>query len=109
MQVHQRYEPEGIGSLVGALLGSSGSTRGHRYTEWIIEAGVPIYVLGSVTNSSAVGADPNGKNPFVITFKSEEERTKSLRTTRIWLVVAITLLAILAAAFLYFAVRVGAG
>ena len=110
VQVHQRYEPDaGVGSLVGALLGSSSNTRGHRYTEWIIEAGVPIYVLGSVTSTAAVGADPNGKNPFVVTFKSEEERTKSLRSTRVWLVVAIAFLAILAAAFLYFAVRVGAG
>lgn len=110
VQVHQRYESEaGVGSLVGALLGSSGSTLGHRYTEWVLEAGVPVYLLASVTAANTVGADPGGANPFVVTWKSEEERTKSLATTRLWLVVAVVALALLAAGVLYAAVRVGPG
>jgi hypothetical protein len=101
VQVHQRYEAAGVGSLVGQLLGASGTTLGHRYTEWIIEAGVPVYVLGTVTAAHAVGADPARKNPFVVSHKSEEEREKSLSRSRLWLLVGAIACAAAAIGILY--------
>ena len=98
IESHKRYEAgSGIASLVGSLLDVNGTTLGHRYTEWILPAGIPIYVLGSVLANGAVGVSPTGANPFVISHKSEEERTKSLNSTRLWLLVA-TVIAFAAAA-----------
>jgi hypothetical protein len=85
IQVHRRYEAEGgVATLVGDLLNVGGMTRGHRYSEWIIPADAPVYVLGSVLADGAVGASPGKKTPFVISHKSEEERAKSLTSTRLW-------------------------
>jgi len=44
IQSHQRYESGGALSMVGAILNVSGNVLGHRYTEWIIPPGVPVYV-----------------------------------------------------------------
>lgn len=107
VRVHQRYESAGLGSLVGTLLNASGTTLGHRYTEWIIEAGVPVYLLGSVTAERSVGADPAKKNPFVISHKSEEERKKSLSRTRMWLMAGAILCAAAAIGFLVGSIAAG--
>jgi len=105
LQVHQSYEPAGAGSLVGSLLGVGGTTLGQRYTEWIIPAGVPVYVLGSVLASGAVGASPSKADPFVISHKSKEERTRSLGWTRLWLVVGAVACFALAVALVVWSVQ----
>ena len=86
--------------MVGALLNVSGTTLGHRYTEWIIPPATPVYILGSVLPAGGVGASPTKANPFIISYKSEEERTKSLTSTRLWLLVGLVACFLLAVAFL---------
>jgi hypothetical protein len=92
----KRYEAKaGIGSIVGSLLEIGDTELGHHYTETVIRAGVPVYILGTVLEDRSVGAAPSKKNPFIITHKSEEEREKSLHSTRLWvLVIAIVCFAI---------------
>jgi len=111
VQVHQRYETGGlmnqvVSGVVGSVLGSvgTGNTLGHRYTEWIIAAGEPAYVLGTVLPSKAVGASPAKTDPFIISHKTEEERTRSLTWNRRWLVIGAIALVALAAGlvWLYF-------
>src|SRR5262249_27071475 len=78
IESHKRYEPGGALSMVGATLNAGGTTLGHRYTEWIIPPAIPVYVLGTILAGGTVGASPSKTNPFVISYKSEEERTSSL-------------------------------
>jgi hypothetical protein len=108
-QVQRTYERAGAaGSIIGGLLGAAGTTLGHRYTEWAIAAGVPVYVLGSVTAAGGIGAAPATSNPFVVSYKSEEERTRSLGRTRIWQVAGAVACFALAAVLLYWALQPGA-
>jgi hypothetical protein len=107
---HQRYESGGVmgavvGSVIGSLLPGGDATLGHRYTEWIIPAGVPVYVLGSVIANGAVGASPTKANPFIISHKSEEERERSLGWTRLWLVAGALVAFVIAAALVYWSLR----
>lgn len=112
VQSHRRYEGAGleggVAVLVAGLLGATGRTLGHRYTEWAMPADVPVYLLGTVTEAGFVGADLLGKNPFIISHKSEEEREKSLGRTRLWLLVTAVVLVAAALAFLAGAIAVGA-
>ena len=106
-QVHQRRESDmGVGALVGSLLGAGGGTIAHRYTEWVIEAGVPVYVLGTA-NGGKVGKAADKKQPFVISIKSEEEREKSLGRTRMWQMVGAVVALLIAAGLLYAAFTAG--
>ena len=100
IEVHKRYEAGSALSIVGTLLNVSGTTLGHRYTEWIIPPATPVYVLGSVIAAGGGGASPTKANPFIISYKSEEERTKSLTSTRLWLLVGIIVCFVLALALL---------
>jgi hypothetical protein len=105
-QVHQRREVAGLGTSLMATIAGAG-TLAHRYTEWVVAGGIPIYVLGTVTEAHTVGADPARKNPFVISIKSEEERQKSLGSTRMWQLIAVIGFGILALVLLYFAFTSG--
>jgi hypothetical protein len=109
-QVHQRREAGDLsaGSVVGSIVASltaGDRTIGHRFTEWILEPDTDIYVLGTAIGGGVVGKAPAGqKQPFVVSIKSEEDRTRSLHWTRIWLLVggivaAIVAIGLLAAAF----------
>lgn len=92
----KRYESKtSVGSIVGSLLEIGNNDLGHHYTETVIRADIPVYILGTVQDDRTVGAAPSKKNPFVITHKSEEERSKSLKSTRLWvLIIAIVCFAI---------------
>jgi hypothetical protein len=103
-QTHRRTEASGIG-LVGSLLNVSGTVIGYRYTEWAIKPETPLYVLGTALPGGKVGKTMEGAkptNPFIISNKSEEERTKSLASTRLWTLVGAIVLALVAATLLYF-------
>jgi hypothetical protein len=112
LQVHRRYERDnGIGALLGSALNvgglSVGGAIGHRYTEWIIEAGVPVYVLGTALAGGSIGESADKSQAFVISIKSEEERQASLTKTRMWTLVGAIGSFVLAAAVLYGAVAAG--
>ncbi len=108
-QVHQHYEPVemSVGSVVGGLIGIGDNTLGHRFTEWAIGADTPVYVLGSVVAGGGVGASPAKANPFIISIKSEEERSKGLSTRRLWLLVGTVVLALAAVGLLIAAIKLG--
>ncbi|CAN5121874.1 hypothetical protein BH10PSE9_BH10PSE9_01400 [soil metagenome] len=105
-QTHRRTESSAIG-LVGSLLNVSGTVRGYRYTEWAIKARTPLYVLGTALPGGKVGKTMEGsktRNPFIISNKSEEQRTKSLGRTRLWTLVGAIALGLVAVTLLYFTV-----
>lgn len=106
MEVVKRYESGGgVGSLVGSLLNVSGTTLGYRYTEWLLPPDINAYVLGTVQADGSIGASKT--NAFVISHKSEEERTKDLNSTRFWLMVASIVCAVLAAGLLGWSLKAG--
>ncbi|KAB2875829.1 MAG: hypothetical protein F9K43_02065 [Bauldia sp.] len=93
-------------SLATSLLGVGSQDR--RFREHILAPDHRVYVFGTVQEGGAIGAAPAGARTkeFIVTYKSEEERTRSSRTlATVLLVVVIALLAIAAAAlyaaFLY--------
>lgn len=92
VETSKRFEPaSGVGSLVGSLLGAGGGETGRHYTETALMADQPVYVLGTVRDNGMIGKSADGKAPYVISHKSEEERTKSLRSTRFWLLLGAIL------------------
>lgn len=95
VETSKRYESSsGVGAVVGSLLGGGGEI-GRYYTETAIPPDVPVFILGTVQADHSIGAAPGKKVPFVITHKSKEERTKSLASTRMWmLIIAIVCFAI---------------
>jgi E3 Ubiquitin ligase len=103
-QVHRRYESGGLAAVVGGLLSVGGTTLGHRYTEWIIAADTPVYILGTALAGGKVGKATEKKQPFVVSIKSEEERTKSLGWTRMWQLLGAIVCAAAALGFLYWAI-----
>jgi hypothetical protein len=105
-QVHRQRESAGLGTSLIATIAGAG-TLGHRYTEWIVEAGVPVYVLASVTAGKTVGKAQYKKNPFIISIKSEEEREKALGRSRMWFLVGAVVLALVAVGLLYLAFTSG--
>jgi hypothetical protein len=91
----------GGGIVSGVLSALSNANSTYRRKESILAPDIPIYVLGEVQPGGLIGKPAAGsKNKiFVISHKSEEERTKSLTATTRWL---------LAAAILCFAIAAGA-
>jgi hypothetical protein len=108
IEVMRRYEAGGggIGSLLTSLAGAGG-TLGHTYIESILPPDTPGYVLGTVREGGVVGAAPDGTQPFIISHKSEEERVKSLGSTKFWLLVGIVGCAVAAVGLSVVAVAVG--
>jgi hypothetical protein len=104
IQSHQHYEAGGALALVGAVLNVSGNVLGHRYTEWIIPPAIPVYVLGTVLAGGTVGASPTRANPFIISHKSEEERLRSLGSTRLWVLIGAVVCFVVAVGLLIVAV-----
>ena len=91
----------GGGIVSGVLSALSNANSTYRRKESILAPDIPIYVLGEVHPGGLIGKPAAGsKNKiFVISHKSEEERTKSLTATTRWL---------LAFAILAFAIAAGA-
>lgn len=107
-EVVNRREHENRG-VADALLGiATGSNESSSlvHTETILLPDIPIYVLGEVQADRSIGKPAEGsKNRiFVVSQKSEEQRTKALRHTMIWLLVGAIILAIVGAVLGYFAI-----
>jgi len=98
------------GGMLGTMLSAISNTNStYRRKESILSADIPVYVLGEVLEGGLIGKPASGsKNKtFVISHKSEEERTKSLTSTARWLLVIAVILFVLAAVLVYFGVKVG--
>ncbi len=96
--------------MLGTMLSAISNTNStYRRKESILRADTPVYVLGEVREGGLIGKPASGsKNKtFVISHKSEEERTKSLTSTTRWLLGIAIFLFVLAAVFAYFGVKVG--
>jgi hypothetical protein len=89
----------GTGLMGGVLSALASSRSTYMRKESILAPDIPIYVLGEVQQGGLVGQPAKGsKNKtFVISHKSEEERTKSLSSTSRWLLVVAIILLVLAA------------
>ena len=89
----------GSSGLIGAMLSALSNTNA-RFTrkENLLAPDIPVYVLGEVRAGGLIGKPAEGSNnkTFVITHKSEEERTKSLTSTTRWLLVIAVILFVLA-------------
>ena len=60
-----------------------GGTVAYTYVETILPPDLPIYVLGTVLAGGMIGA--HKPHTYVISYKSEEQRTKDLISSRRWL------------------------
>ncbi|WP_329239746.1 E3 ubiquitin ligase family protein [Actinoallomurus sp. NBC_01490] len=78
----ERYEPAGQNvNLFGLNLRVNFSNvKGHRYQEWIVPPGQPMYVLGAagVQDRQLTMRRPDG-SPFIISAISEEQLSRRLR------------------------------
>jgi len=100
----------GAMAVIGGVLSAvSGNRYDFRRKENMLAPDIAVYVLGEVQPGGLVGKPAKGsKNKtFVISHKSEEERTKSLSSTRFWLMVIAIVLFVAAAGFAIFGVKVG--
>jgi hypothetical protein len=71
----------------GVLNVLGGRSESFRRIEHALAPDIPVYVLATVREGALLGKPIAGaKNTtFVVSYKSEEERTKSLKWTRLWL------------------------
>ena len=95
-----------LGTVMSALSNTNSTfTR----KEWMLAPDTPVYVLGEVQQGGLIGKPVAGsKNKtFVISHKSEEERTKSLASTARWLLVIGIVLLALAVGLAALGVKVG--
>jgi hypothetical protein len=97
------------GVVAGVLNVLSSRSESFRRIEQALAPDIPIYVLGEVRQGGLVGKPaPGSKNKtFIISHKSEEERTKSLGWKRLWLLVGAIIFFVVAAVML--AVGIGKG
>jgi hypothetical protein len=108
-QVVNRREAEqrGVAAvLVNVALGGGGGAT-LIYSETILVHDIPIYVLGEVQADRSIGkpAANSGNRVFVVSRKSEEERSKDIGSTMTWLAVGAAILIAAAAVLGYFALR----
>ena len=102
--------PGGGGGVIGGVLSALSNTNSsYRRKESILAPDIAVYVLGEVQQGGLVGKPASGsKNKtFVISHKSEEERTKSLTSTTRWLMAIGVILLVLAMVLAGFGVKVG--
>ena len=105
--MNQTGKPNAGTGLMG-ILASIGSAS-DRYIEHILAPNIPIYVLATAHGNRLVGAAPKGSHikTFVISHKSEAQRTKDLGSTKKWALGIAIVLFVLAIAALYGAWRAG--
>jgi hypothetical protein len=103
--------PGGGGGVIGGVLSAlSNSNATYRRKESILAPDIPIYVLGEVHEGGLIGKPVSGsKNKtFVISHKSEEERTRSLTSKTRWLLAIGIALLVLAVVLAGIGIKVGA-
>lgn len=72
-------------AAIGARgLGSGpGTTQGHQYEEWVVRPGTNLYVLGAVRGPGDVAIRKPRNSPFIISTRSEQQLSASMRTKAI--------------------------
>ncbi|HKS62972.1 MAG TPA: GIDE domain-containing protein, partial [Xanthobacteraceae bacterium] len=110
--VNEPTAPPGGGAsgVIGGVLSAlSNSNSSYRRKESILAPDIAIYVLGEVHQGGLIGKPASGSTnkTFVISHKSEEERTKSLTSKTRWLLVIAVALLVLAVVLAGFGVKVG--
>jgi hypothetical protein len=100
--------PGGGGGVIGGVLSALSNAKFTR-KESILAPDIAIYVLGEVRDGGLIGkpADGSKNKTFVISHKSEEERTKSLTSTTRWLLAIGILVLALAVGLLVAGIKVG--
>jgi hypothetical protein len=79
-----------LGAVTGVLNAIGGRSETFRRIEHALAPDIPVYVLAEVRQGGILGKPAEGsKNSFVVSHKSEEERTKSLTSTRFWLLLGV--------------------
>jgi len=102
--------PSGTAAMIGGVLNAmAGRNERYQRKEFMLAPDIPIYVLGEVQAGGLIGKPAKGsKNKvFVISHKSEEERTKSLTSTSRWLLVIGIALLVLAIGLAGYGFKVG--
>jgi hypothetical protein len=99
----------GSGMIAGVLSALANSNSTYRRKESILEPDIPVYVLGEVQQGGLIGKPAKGSHNkiFVISHKSEAERTRDLTKTTRWLLAFIVLSFVVAAGLLVWAVAKG--
>jgi hypothetical protein len=91
-QVMNRYEPytgQGGSISIGGLninLGSDSRTLGHRFTEYVIAADEPVYVLGCVDENGRIGKPPAGRDSatFIISYRDDKSLREDWESSARW-------------------------
>jgi hypothetical protein len=102
--------PGGDGGVIGSMLSTLSNTNAsYRRREYALAPDIPVYVLGEVQQGGLIGKPASGsKNKtFVVSHKSEEERTKSLTSTMRWLLIVGVILLVLAVVLAGFGIKAG--
>jgi hypothetical protein len=96
------------GSGIMGMLSAIGSS-GDRYIEHTLAPDSPVYVLAEARSGGLIGAPAKGSHnkTFVISHKSEEERTKDLGSSMKWLLGFGIILLVIATGVLYGAWKAG--
>ena len=102
--------PSAGGGVIGGILSVvAGNNDRYRRKESLLGPDIPVYVLGEVREGGLIGKPASGsKNKiFVISHKSEEERTKSLTSTTRWLLIIALVLLVAAVGLVIAGIKVG--
>ncbi len=100
----------GAAAVIGGVLSALSNTNSsYRRREYALAPDIAVYVLGEVREGGLIGKPASGsKNKtFVISHKSEEERSKALTSTTRWLLVIGVILLVLAAVLAGFGIKAG--
>ena len=99
-------QEQASGIIKGVLSALANSNSTYTRKESILEANIPVFVLGEVQQGGLIGKPAKGsKNKiFVISHKSKEERTTSLTKTARWLLIFVSLSLAVAAGLLIWSV-----
>jgi hypothetical protein len=101
----------GAASVIGGVLSAvAGCNERHQRRESILAPDIAVYVVGELQPGGLIGKPAAGSNnkTFVVSHKSEEERTNSLTSTMRWLLVGALVLLVAAAGLAIMGIRVGA-
>ena len=108
VEITNRTGNPNSGTGIMGVLASIGSAS-DRYIEHILAPDIPIYVLAETRAGKLIGAPAKGSHhkTFVISHKSEAQRTKDLGSTMTWALWIGIVLLIIAGGVLYGAWRAG--